>query len=1204
MVRRNPFLGLMVPLLGLFSLIMVSTAWPEPPAAGKLLQVEGQVTIRAAGAQEWRAAKPNQDLFPGDVVKTGYASRAAILCIDESQIKLNENTQVILKQIAASPRLQPEVTPVQQPPPKPASIYEVPEGEIWLRNKNKKFRFELKTPVVNCTIRGTEFNLRVSSAGATVTLLEGNVCLVNPYGEVCLVPGEAGVALPGQGPSKRVLVQPADAVQWCLYYPGIFSYRDLPLASMATGGASAPASALRSAGEYYDQGRLEEAKQAAESILRQSPQDDGALTLMGWISLQQYHPEEAKTYFQRVGKPWEAAFIGLALANYRTGDPVRAYEFIRSEVQKMPQAPMLVTMAGYFALLVGKVDEARSLLEAVCRQCPEAALARSFLAQIYVVQNRTDAARREASQALALAPNSPQTQLTMGLVEIASFHLNEASRHLEKAVQVDPRFIAAYLYLAKIYLGSGYLDRAQRTIDTALRLAPREAEVLSLAGFIRLAFRDYERAKKFWEGAAAADPRLGEPRLGLAIYYFRHRDFRQGLNEMLTATLLDPRVSLFQSELGKALYQVRSFDRALEVFDYAKTLDPQDPTPHFYKGVALTDLNRPGEAIQEINKSIELNDNVALFRSRSLLNQDLALRNYNLARAYQQLGMGEWAFSKAVTAIKHDPTSSSAHLFLRDSYDVGGPFFLNAGQLFTAREAEGTLYRLLSPANQNTFSNLNLIGTENLGLTFDYTSMYEMPYARAVVSGGIGAWEGSKTIQEYQGWAYGGGPGAAFFGGGRYLNDRGFRPQNAFTREYDIQAAVKWSPSVKGTFSGVVQYIDDKTGDTNNLNDFRFVNDPNQRIGQRLMLYELGYYHRFNPDAGFLAYYTRRTIPFHLNTSFPGVVVDQTFDQEFDDIQFQQYLTLGKHSIILGFDYFSCNVSQRIKVAPIFSLDFRPPFRSYSFYFLDYWRLHPDLVVELGLFKDFSKDPVLGAPGTVYNSMWSPRFGVNYQFKWGQTQQALRLALERHLTTHFISQPLLVPSEIGGFPWVIDANTGSEVRQAGVAWEAQWDPKTFTTLRLNALRMSTPDFATPTDAIQLQWKRYQAALTMNRILTPSLGLSLGVSGKRVVPDLAFQPGLFDYSEIGGLVGISYLNRQGWLAGVRTLFVQQFLKDRADSPFALVNLRLGRELPNKRGLALFEVQNLFNRHFFYSIEPRRDIEFFPARRYMFRLALYF
>ena len=133
---------------------------------------------------------------------------------------------------------------------------------------------------------------------------------------------------------------------------------------------------------------------------------------------------------------------------------------------------------------------------------------------------------------------------------------------------------------------------------------------------------------------------------------------------MLTATLLDPRVASYQTELGKALFQTRAFDRALEVYDYAKTLDPKDPTPYFYKGIALSDLNRAGEAVQEINKSIELNDNVAMFRSRSLLDQDLAVRNYSLAKSYQQLGLNEWAFSKAVTAVKYHPYDSSAHLFL------------------------------------------------------------------------------------------------------------------------------------------------------------------------------------------------------------------------------------------------------------------------------------------------------------------------------------------------------------------------------------------------------------------------------------------------------------------------------------------------------------------------------------------------------------
>jgi tetratricopeptide (TPR) repeat protein len=134
------------------------------------------------------------------------------------------------------------------------------------------------------------------------------------------------------------------------------------------------------------------------------------------------------------------------------------------------------------------------------------------------------------------------------------------------------------------------------------------------------------------------------------------------LAEILTSTLLEPRVSLYQSFLGKAFYQMRIFDKALETYEYAKTLDPKDPTPYLYKGIALSDLKRPGEAIQEFNRSIELNDNRAVFRSPLMLDRDLAVRNYNLAYAYNNLGLGDWAYSKALTAVKRDPTNSSAQL--------------------------------------------------------------------------------------------------------------------------------------------------------------------------------------------------------------------------------------------------------------------------------------------------------------------------------------------------------------------------------------------------------------------------------------------------------------------------------------------------------------------------------------------------------------
>jgi len=182
-----------------------------------------------------------------------------------------------------------------------------------------------------------------------------------------------------------------------------------------------------------------------------------------------------------------------------------------------------------------------------------------------------------------------------------------------------------------------------------------------------------------------------------------------------------------------------------------------------------------------------------------------------------------------------------------------------------------------------------------------------------------------------------------------------------------------------------------------------------------------------------------------------------------------------------------------------------------------------------------------------------------------------------------------------------------------VAWEAQWNPRTFTALRLNALRVAEPDFITDDNdpdinhPIWRNWKRYQASLVLNRIFTTSLGLSLGVMGKRVVPDLSYGPELQAYSEFNAFLGLAYMHPQGWLARVKPLLVQQYGKipgHTADTPFVIVNLTLGREFPNKRGFALFEVQNLFNRQPFYSLEPFRDLEFSNQRRFLFRLGLYF
>jgi len=340
--------------------------------------------------------------------------------------------------------------------------------------------------------------------------------------------------------------------------------------------------------------------------------------------------------------------------------------------------------------------------------------------------------------------------------------------------------------------------------------------------------------------------------------------------------------------------------------------------------------------------------------------------------------------------------------------------------------------------------------------------------------------------------------------------------------------------------------------------------------------------------------------------------------------------------VIGGFDYLTGpGVSQRRNVNNVYTIDtsalvpfdlpasitdvtqeqkdYRPPQWNYSFYFLDYWRPHKDLVFELGLFKDFNKGVRPFFQENVFTSSWSPRFGANYQFGINGTQHALRAVVGRFLNTHLITQPLLVPAETAGFPWFIDSGSGTEIRQAGAAWETQWDARTFTVLRGNALRLATPTFFIDDQGFEQpmwqNWKRYQASFVLNRIIVNSLGLSLGVMGKRVIPDLSFEgtDNLQSFSELNAFAGLAYLHPQGWLARIRPLLVKQYGKipgHQARDPFVITNLTFGRESPKKRGFATFEVQNLFNRRPFYSLEPARDLEFSNQRRFLFRLGLYF
>ena len=146
--------------------------------------------------------------------------------------------------------------------------------------------------------------------------------------------------------------------------------------------------------------------------------------------------------------------------------------------------------------------------------------------------------------------------------------------------------------------------------------------------------------------------------------------------------------------MGKAYYEEKRDEWARSEFDTAKELDPKDPTPWLYEAISDQTTNRPVDALQNLQKSIALNDNRAVYRSRLLLDDDLATRSTNLGRIYTDLGFQQLAVVESAKSLSLDPANHSAHRLLSDSY-------LGLTRHEIARGSELLQSRLLQPVTSN-----------------------------------------------------------------------------------------------------------------------------------------------------------------------------------------------------------------------------------------------------------------------------------------------------------------------------------------------------------------------------------------------------------------------------------------------------------------------------------------------------------------------
>ena len=354
----------------------------------------------------------------------------------------------------------------------------------------------------------------------------------------------------------------------------------------------------------------------------------------------------------------------------------------------------------------------------------------------------------------------------------------------------------------------------------------------------------------------------------------------------------------------------------------AKYLDPKDPTPWFYDAIRKQTTNRPVEALQDMQKAIELNDNRAVYRSRLLLDSDLAARSASQGRIYSDLGFQQLALVEGWKSVNTDPTNFSAHRFLADSYSRSAAPRDRQSQrtaaIATAPAAqhdadsaalgrEQSISRSAPAVRRRSRSTSSIHCLTATGLTFRPT-----------------AWRGQNNTYGGEGVFSGIYQKAAFSVGGFHFQTDGWRP-NADQNDSIGNAFLQLELSPQTSVQGEYRYRDSKRGDVN----LQFFPDnffPGQRNNEERNIVRLGGRHAFSPNSIILGSYTftlsdvsvvdNQFPRFPISSLSLNVRDERAFGTELQHLYRSPYFTLTT-----GAGYFDVNGA----VKQIAGINFPPP---------------------------------------------------------------------------------------------------------------------------------------------------------------------------------------------------------------------------------------------------------------------------------------
>lgn len=500
-------------------------AAPAPDPV-RIIEADGKVEVMRGNSGVWDKASleaPYNILKPGDQLRTGERSRAAVQLSNQSVVRVGEGGQI---QVLTAPKKR--------------AGFSFIKGLFYFFHRDNPDELDLQTPTVSAVVRGTEFNLQVAENGTTVlSLIDGLVAMENAFGKVDLVSGDEGRAGPGKGPERRAMIEAVNnIIQWCLYYPGVLNLDELDF-------TAAERQTLAASINAYKEGDLVGALDKYPA--GRQPASDAEKVYFAAILLSVGQAEQSQAILSSLAPAAQnAKSAALAQAIHKVIAAVK--------LQSFPASGNMTLATEWLAESYSL--QSRSDLEGALKAAyrtveigPNFGFGWTRVAELEFSFGRIDHALKALDKGLQLSPRNAQALALKGFLLSAQNRISDALAYFERAIAMDGSLGNAWLGRGLCRIRKGDIERGRQDLEIAAALEPKRAALRSYLGKAYSQAWDNRRAERELTLAKKFDPQDPTPWLYSALIKQQDNRINEAIHDLEKSQELNKNRSVYRSSV-------------------------------------------------------------------------------------------------------------------------------------------------------------------------------------------------------------------------------------------------------------------------------------------------------------------------------------------------------------------------------------------------------------------------------------------------------------------------------------------------------------------------------------------------------------------------------------------------------------------------------------------------------------------------------